>query len=579
MPIPPPPPVVWALLGAAKMVAVEYLPALSSVSLAAWLIRAAWQQLPDWIREDAVWRRGEQPIEGDSGQAPERLSTVWDRIQSLIRVAESLLQSPVPHLPAALLAHLQAASEWKAQPASVRCRNNLYQEAGPLWRPEKERTGSALLPTSSNTPRAAIATPTKFDEPAVLRRALDWAVWAYSLHNANVEKSLETDLARDGFVLQTSVRANRPGSVGYYVALSDDTLLIAIKGTSSLEDILTDTCGRSLAYEASIATEGTPIEVRARVDDKVLDVPILLEGATTMANEASSIEVVSGHERVLFAGGETTSWLEDDANDQVRCHEGVLLSARTVARDIEGWVHTYAVQGGRRLLLVGHSLGASAACLVAMILRLRFCCLADLDDRLHVYAFAPPPVLDHDSALACSSYVTTIVHNADLIPRASLVNLALHLEILRNLSNRLVEGEVAPTTPAGLAAFVQRVYGGTRSDKEDWGPLWTLQESLDSLAKARDIFPLRHPDHLYIPGRVLLFYQDWQVGDLQKQNLKQQHVPQQPYVCRVTDGTALALQSLELDGFRWMGDHTTAAYYACLESVLGQQVESSPNVS
>jgi pimeloyl-ACP methyl ester carboxylesterase len=369
--------------------------------------------------------------------------------------------------------------------------------------------------------------------------------------------------------------------VGYYVALSDDVLLIAIKGTSSLEDILTDTCGRSHAYEAaSIATEGTAIEVRARVADKVLDAPILSNGATTTTtlttNEVASIEVVSGHERVLFAGGDTTSWLEDDVNDQVHCHEGILLSARTVARDIEGWVHTYAVQGGQRLLLVGHSLGASAACLVAMILRLRFACLADMDDRLHVYAFAPPPVLDHDSALACSSYVTTVVHNSDLIPRASLVNLALHLEVLRSLSNRLVEGEVAPTTPAGLAAFVQRVYGGTRSDKADRDPLWTLQEGLDSLAKARDIFPLRHPDHLYIPGRVLLFYQEWHIGEAQKPNQKQENVPQRRYICRVTDGTALALQCVELDGFRWMGDHTTAAYYACLEDVQEQRVGSSP---
>ena len=87
---------------------------------------------------------------------------------------------------------------------------------------------------------------------------------------------------------------------------------------------------------------------------------------------------------------------------------------------------------GYRLLLCGHSLGAGAAALAAALLRLRFPQLfptVTADDqgkarqnKVHVYAFAPPPVLDHDSAVAASSYCTTIINNADIIPRCSLVN-------------------------------------------------------------------------------------------------------------------------------------------------------------
>ena len=43
--------------------------------------------------------------------------------------------------------------------------------------------------------------------------------------------------------------------------------------------------------------------------------------------------------------------------------------------------------------------------------------------------------------------------------------------------------------------------------------------------------------------------------------------PSRLYICRVTDGTALALQTFEIDGFRGIGDHTTASYYQCLRHI------------
>ena len=87
---------------------------------------------------------------------------------------------------------------------------------------------------------------------------------------------------------------------------------------------------------------------------------------------------------------------------------------------------------------------------------------------------------------------------------------------------------------------------------------------------------------MYIPGKVLLFYQDWEDGTDIDEAAKEEKAfaanhadsnstaPQTttlPYTCRVTDGTALALQTFEVDGFRCIGDHTTAAYYQCLGHV------------
>ena len=79
---------------------------------------------------------------------------------------------------------------------------------------------------------------------------------------------------------------------------------------------------------------------------------------------------------------------------------------------------------------------------------------------------------------------------------------------------------------------------------------------------------------VYIPGKVLLFYQNWECDTVDSTDTNDENpakiFPSQssaPYTCRVTDGTALALQTFEVDGFRGIGDHTTASYYQCLRHV------------
>lgn len=652
MPLPPPPPPIFftTVAAAAKIAVKEYLPTLTSATLAAWLLQWMWQRLPDWIKEDVVWRR--RKGKSNSGEQPERLSTLWERHRSLLSVAESLLSSPVPHLPASLLAYVHLSSQLQQQPDCVQLRNAIYQQAGPLL-----LCNSSAVPEEEDDERRQPEQQQKFDneELAILGRALDWAVWAYELHDETAlrERLLEStnDSHGGGLTLERCVRADRPGSVGYYVAFSDDLLLIAIKGTSSLEDILTDTCGRAVPYQHIIHTNDSStvvaeasIEVRGRVEDQVV-IPSAAEsdagvgvvhgtvivedkdannkndcysGSNDPDESASnvSIEVISGHERVLFSGGDTTTIElgvvdpeEDDS--QIQCHEGILLSAQTVSREVQAYVQKYVVLHNqnhphepsrhRRLRLVGHSLGASVACFVAMILRSRFPSLAttttvaetttstencshnipatsgtsssSISAPLHVYAFAPPPVVDHDSALASTTYITTVVNNSDVIPRCSLVNLALWLEVLRSISKNLIQHGLAPTTPKKLAKFVQHVYGdgGSSSSSKTQGspsPLLTVEQIWASLQKARTNFPLRHPAHLYIPGKVLLFYQDWapeSKGEQDAQTTREDTGT--GYKCRVTDGTALALQTLEVDGFRWIGDHTTAAYYRCLSDM------------
>ena len=64
-----------------------------------------------------------------------------------------------------------------------------------------------------------------------------------------------------------------------------------------------------------------------------------------------------------------------------------------------------------QLTLVGHSLGAGAASLLAMMLR------ANGITNLRCYAFAPPMCCEPDLASSCSDFVTSIVYRDDIISR------------------------------------------------------------------------------------------------------------------------------------------------------------------
>lgn len=291
----------------------------------------------------------------------------------------------------------------------------------------------------------------------------------------------------------------------------------------------------------------------------------------------------------------------------------MLLSAQRLCRRIQSVVKTLAVDAEYRILLSGHSLGAGVATLAGLILRSQY---PSIEDRLQVCAFAPPPVLDHDSALASSAYVTSFVHNADLIPRCSLFNLAILLKGLRHIHERLDERGMNPTGPKTTAAFIKHLFekpnGSYTSDCSSGDddastepnenqepverdesktvsagsatPLTTLEEWQEVIeAGTPDI---RKSEHLFVAGRVLLVYIPWaeearNLGPLPisgaaagnpneqapEENILRPPGGQQPpslMRCIETDGTSPALRGVEADSPRLFTDHVTSAYYEAL---------------
>ncbi|PPR93613.1 hypothetical protein GOBAR_AA27051 [Gossypium barbadense] len=87
---------------------------------------------------------------------------------------------------------------------------------------------------------------------------------------------------------------------------------------------------------------------------------------------------------------------------------------------------------GFRLRLVGHSLGAATASLLAIMLRKRSKKeLGFSPDVVSAVGYATPPCVSKELAETCSDFVTTIVMQDDIVPRLSAASLArLRNEIL-----------------------------------------------------------------------------------------------------------------------------------------------------
>ena len=242
------------------------------------------------------------------------------------------------------------------------------------------------------------------------------------------------------------------------------------------------------------------------------------------------------------------------------------------------------------------------------MLRTKFPDLTE-DGRLHVYAFAPPPVLDHDSAIAAAPFVTSFVHNADLIPRCSLFNLAILLQGLRRIHEILKERGLNPTGPQTSTAFVRHLFSSTKEDigtiedeiLDDCGddndrgagettllgsksepavssvsstfnteprpntPLLTLEEWRDAIEEG--VPEIRKREHLFVAGRVFLIYSPWReedVTDCEQPTNSVARVATRPLRCVETDGASPALRMIEADGPRLFTDHCTSSYFEAL---------------
>jgi hypothetical protein len=221
-----------------------------------------------------------------------------------------------------------------------------------------------------------------------------------------------------------------------------------------------------------------------------------------------------------------------------------------------------------KLLITGHSLGAGVSALLGIILRSRIPQLRDdQGDLLRVIAFASPPVLDHDAALACEPFCLTVVNNADVIPRSSLANLSVLLELLKTISKKLEAKGMNPKDFESTANFVRMLF-----DQTDESVLMTAEELRKDTNEAFEKVELRDPEHLYVPGKVLHLYDLWSKDGYAK--VPDDDESGKGYLktaerAILGAGTSKMLRFIELDD-RMINDHMSEGYRRSLAALLSK---------
>ncbi|OCT61590.1 diacylglycerol lipase-beta [Xenopus laevis] len=192
---------------------------------------------------------------------------------------------------------------------------------------------------------------------------------------------------------------NRIYEIPFYVALDHKTesILVAVRGTLSLEDVLTDLS----ADCENLHIEGVTGESFAH------------KGITQAASYI--------YKRLI--------------------NDGILNQAFTIAPEY-------------KLVVVGHSLGAGAAAVLAIMLRNSF-------PSLTCYAFSPPGgLLSKDLADYSKSFIVSIIVGKDLVPRLSFPN----MEDLKKKILRMVVNCNRPKYQILLRGCWYEIFGGTPDD-------------------------------------------------------------------------------------------------------------------
>jgi len=239
--------------------------------------------------------------------------------------------------------------------------------------------------------------------------------------------------------------------------------------------------------------------------------------------------------------------MEENRSHKLRgVHEGILHCAQQLFFEIAPLVEEYAISKGYDVILTGHSLGASTAVLLAVLIRGRYPLLTvpnrfdgtsnddgaerrsdefNIGQRVRAYAFAPPPVLDRGSALACRHYVTSIVNNSDIVPRSSMTNLDVLLTVLEAVRRRLVEAGMNPGSSSGggsqssitsaVALFCKLSEGAEGDLLLDPAELQNVLEEAVAEASLGDgendgfYWDEEFNHHLFVPGKLLMLHEPW----------------------------------------------------------------------
>ncbi|KAF0919729.1 hypothetical protein E2562_031072, partial [Oryza meyeriana var. granulata] len=234
--------------------------------------------------------------------------------------------------------------------------------------------------------------------------------------------SVPPELLIKGRVSQTRREA------AYFVVVLHDlkTLVIAIRGTETPEDVITD----GLCRECSLTVD----DLDGLINSDQLPLQVKDAVISSFPHHGHAGMVESAQELYAKLEGQP---IHQDKPEAVPA--GFLSSLLGVGCEYHGY----------NIEIVGHSLGGSVAALLGIRLYGRF-------PKLHVYAYGAAPCVDYVVAEACSQFVTSIVHNDEFSARLSMNSIIR----LRAAAVRALSKDALPNS-----AKVGKLVGGVMRTK------------------------------------------------------------------------------------------------------------------
>lgn len=206
---------------------------------------------------------------------------------------------------------------------------------------------------------------------------------------------------------------------------------------------------------------------------------------------------------------------EDYQGDPRYVHAGMLKTCQWIIQDMERYKvldNLYAAQSkfsNYRLRITGHSLGAGCAAILALLLRPHY-------PSLRCHSFSPPGcTMSEVAATECEDYLTSYILDSDIIPRASLNA----LDNLRQDAVEMISRIKVPKTQVfdeythgcvrgddGSSRIDRLMYKEDEVPESDFVREWRKYRKLyDEQKLARG---LGTEIELFVPGRVVHLFQN-----------------------------------------------------------------------
>ena len=351
------------------------------------------------------------------------------------------------------------------------------------------------------------------DSVEEVREGLNW------LHRntSNDGNSSSSSTSKPHWELLFCDTKSQPNKPSHFLAIQknasqyDDALrvLMVVRGTKSMSDLITDAMMEATDYEYSLP-DGVYVDFANEEDDG------------SGGNVAGTRNAIRG-----------------------KAHSGMVQSGKYLVQRHQKLLSTLLKLSNKRKLeitLIGHSLGAGAATMAAMEWNSQSFTNDDDDNRkdekiqvsAHVVGFGCPALLSQSLSQVTRDYVTTVIADADFIPRmsgATLVNLLLDLrkfnyrnqaerdveQALKDLQNRFTGSSSGK--PKNKSVFnisdddIQKVMGYVNRGLETIAPSSTSQQNEISGQNnmdedVKEATEERMEPILFPPGTCIHFYRD-----------------------------------------------------------------------